>query len=81
MVSLNSDYFILLKNRDLNQIRLFAKTILPIHKIDNFVKLYKAQMSKNKHGYLLIDVDQDTDSKLMIRSNICNSAYEKAFLI
>jgi len=68
-ISLNAKYLVLLKNvRDINQFMFLARQVYP----ENSASLYKAYLdaTKRPHGYLLLDLSQDTDDRLRFRTDI-----------
>ena len=82
IIALNCTHVVLLRQRDLRQIVCFARTFLPSEKIDKFISLYKKEVLKKRHQYILIDFTSDFDGPLAIRSSIVNEdSYERAFLI
>ena len=73
-ISLNAKYIILLKNvRDKAQFTHLARQVLP----EDSQGLFKAylQATKRPHGYLLIDLAQDTDDRVRFRTNIFPCEY------
>jgi len=67
--SLNAKYLVLLKNaRDKNQFMFLACQVYP----ENSASLYKAYVdaTQRPHGYLLLDLSQDTDDRLRFRTDI-----------
>lgn len=68
-VSLNAHYMILFKNpRDASQIRCLAQQLFP-GKINYLLDAYK-QATSRPHGYLILDLKQDTPDNLRIVSDI-----------
>ena len=68
-ISLNAKYLVLLKNvRDKNQFIFLARQVYP----ENSASLYKAYLdaTQRPHGYLLLDLSQDTDDRLRFRTDI-----------
>jgi len=68
-ISLNAKYLVLLKNvRDKNQFVFLARQVYP----ENSASLYKAYLdaTQRPHGYLLLDLSQDTDDRLRFRTDI-----------
>ena len=80
-ISLNSTHFIILRMRDVNQIRYFAKTFLHKSKVETFVLVYKTYVERKQYGHLLVDFSKNSDSKLLLRSNISGPGYEKAIVL
>jgi hypothetical protein len=73
-ISLNAKYLILLKNvRDKNQFSHLARQLYP----ENRVSLYEAYLDATRlpHGYLVLDLAQDTDDLLRFRTNIFPEQY------
>lgn len=75
-IALNANYILLLRMRDLRQIKLFASSFLEQSKILQFLDLYSKYVTKRKYGYILIDYSKDVDSPLMLRTNIVNEDKE-----
>jgi len=68
-ISLNAKYLVLLKNvRDENQFMFLARQVYP----ENSASFYKAYLdvTQRPHGYLLLDLSQDTDDRLHLRTDI-----------
>jgi hypothetical protein len=68
-ISLNAKYIVVLKNvRDKNQFRHLARQVYP----ENSGSLYKAYLeaTERPHGYLVLDLSQDTNDLLRFRTNI-----------
>ena len=71
-VSLNANYFLILKNnRDKQQIRVFARQVSHGDS-QQFLEAY-ADATKNPFGYLLLDLKPDTPDHLRIRSRITSA--------
>lgn len=81
IISLNCNYFIITRCRDLNQLKIFARSFLQKEKCDGFVKVYEKYVQGKKYGYILIDFTQLYGSKLMFRTDIVGTSYEKVILI
>jgi len=68
-ISLNTDYFVIMKNkRDLKQIRTFGQQLCPDKPTWVIDSYYKA--IEQPYSYLLIDCHMKTPSILQLRSNI-----------
>ena len=81
-ISLNSTHVAILRNRDDRQITCFAKTFLPDSKIKQLLDLYKREVAKQKHKYILIDFTADVDTRLLIRNSLFGEhPYQKAYLL
>lgn len=66
---INSKYIVLLKNPpDKLQINTLAKQVFP-NNIKYFYESYE-DATKNPHGYLLLDLSQQTPDNLRLRTNI-----------
>ena len=73
-ISLNAKYIILLKNvRDKAQFTHLARQVLP----EDSQGLFEAYLdaTRRPHGYLLLDLAQDTDDRLRFRTNIFPSEH------
>jgi hypothetical protein len=73
-ISLNAKYLVLLKNvRDKNQFTHLARQVYP----ENSSSLYKAYLdaTQRHHGYLLLDLSQDSDDRIRFRTNVFPSEY------
>ena len=68
-LSLNSQYFLLMKNpRDLRSIMILASRMFPHHS-KFMVQAYKTATRKG-YGYLLVDFQQSTPEHIRLRSNM-----------
>lgn len=71
-VSLNANYFLILKNnRDKQQIRVFARQVSPGDPIQ-FLEAYEDATSK-PFGYILLDLKPDTPDHLRLRTRITSA--------
>lgn len=77
-LALNSTGIFLLKQRDLRQIKTFARTFLEKESVENFVKLYKNIISE-RYGYVYIDYTKPADNALALRGNLAGEGYEIAY--
>lgn len=80
-ISLNSTHFLILRLRDINQIRFSGKTFIPKEKIANFVSVYKTHVENVRFRPILIDFTQTSDSTYLIRVNIAGPSFEQVILI
>ena len=79
-IALNSSHYILMKNRDMNQVETLARQIFGKGKTREFVEIYKKAVSMNSFGYLLIDLAANTPEGLQLRTNIIGeSDYQSVF--
>ena len=69
-VSLNTTHFILMKQRDLNQIDVLARQVFGKSDSKKVVLVYKYIQKKYKWGHLLIDISQSSSENIELRSNI-----------
>jgi len=76
IISINTTHVILLRSRDIKQVRCFASSFLTDTQIESFIRLYKKWVMHEKFKYVLIDFTKDIDSPLAIRKNIVNEDYE-----
>jgi hypothetical protein len=68
-ISLNTHYMVIFKNpRDRAQFGYLARQILP--KSSNFLQEIYEDATKRPHGYILLDLKQDTPDSLRYRTNI-----------
>lgn len=68
-ISLNSSYIIYFKNpRDKTQIRYLARQVAPEN--PKFIEDAYRDATKNAHGYLMVDLKQNTDDMCRIKSNV-----------
>ena len=77
-ISLNAKYIVLLKNtRDKNQFTHLGHQVYP----EDSAGLYKAYLeaTTKPHGYLVLDLSQDTDDRLRFRNNIFADEVPPAF--
>lgn len=71
-ISLNSQYIVFFKNpRDMSQIIHLAKQMFP-HNTKHMQAAYKEATSK-PHGYLLVDLKQQTPDEIRLRSKVFES--------
>ena len=69
-ISLNASYIILFKNpRDINQISHLARQMFP-PKQSNFLQQAFRDATAIPHGYLFIDLKQETNELLRVRTGI-----------
>ena len=69
-MSLNSSYMVLFKNpRDINQISTFARQMYPRNQSNFLIEAFRDATSA-PHGYLLIDLRQETADLLRIRTGL-----------
>lgn len=69
-ISLNCSHYILLKNRDMNQIETLGRQLYGKGKGQDFVATYKRALTYNTYGYLLVDLGPKTPEQLQLRTNI-----------
>lgn len=68
-ISLNAQYLIIFKNpRDPNQFNVLARQLFPTN--SKFLIESFEEVCKRPHGYLLIDLNQGTETKNMIQTGI-----------
>ena len=70
-ISLNAKYIVIFKSvRDKNQFMYLARQVYP----ENSSSLYEQYLdaTRRPHGYLLLDLSQDTDDLLRFRTDIFN---------
>ena len=78
-ITLNSHYLVLFKNpRDASQITHLAKQMFPGN-IKILQESFKAATEK-PHGYLVIDLKQNTPDHLRLRTNIFPPEYQVVFI-
>ena len=71
-VSLNCNYFLLLKQRDLGQIETLGRQLYGREKSKLFLNAYKRAVTTRPYGYLLADLSISTPEELSLRSNIAD---------
>jgi hypothetical protein len=77
-ISLNAHYMVVFKNpRDVSQIMALAHQMYP-QRTKYFLEAYTAATAR-PHGYLVIDMKQETPDILRLRSSIFPSEEQKAF--
>lgn len=77
-ISLNSKYIVVFKNpRDKSQFFHLARQIYPENSSE-LLKIYK-EITQPPHGYLLIDLTQDTNDVLRFRADIFNRHFITCF--
>ena len=78
-ISLNSHYIVLFKNpRDASQITHLAKQMYPGN--IKFMQEAFHDATSDPHGYLLIDLKQDTPEHLRLRSRIFPGQHQWVYL-
>ena len=78
-ISLNAHYLVIFKNpRDVSQIIHLAKQMFP-GKTD-YLKSAFTQATKQAHGYMIIDCNQNTPETLRLRSNFFPGETQKVFV-
>ena len=71
---LNSQYVVLFKNpSDATQIAVIGRQMYP--KDPNFLPDVYSKVTKRPHGYVFIDLRQETDDDLRIRSNVLQKEF------
>jgi hypothetical protein len=79
-ISLNAHYMGLLKNpRDVSQIYSIAQQMFPRNST-YMLKVFAAATSENPHGYLLIDMKQQTPDRLRLISHIFPGEKQTVYL-
>lgn len=77
-ISLNSKYLVVFKNpRDRSQFQHLARQLYPENS-SALVRVYK-EATARPHGYLLIDLAQETPEIIRFRTNIFNANYTVCF--
>ena len=79
MCALNATHYILFRIRDITQVCRFSSSFIQKDLKEDFINLYKREVTGKKFGYLLLDYLVDPSSPLAIRNNIVESGYERAF--
>ena len=79
-ISLNASHIILLRVRDISQIKTLGGQIFgPGKPTNNFTSVYQELVSNKRYGYILIDLAPYGPPELRIRTNIVNEEmYETA---
>ena len=77
----NLTHLFLLRIRCLKQVTNFSRSFLTREQIDVFIEIYKKTVLKEKYRYIVIDYTKDFDSILMLRSDIFDEDYEKAYVL
>ena len=79
-ISLNASHIILLRVRDISQIKTIARQIFGSGKPTNeFASIYQELVSNKRYGYILLDLAPYGPSQLRVRTNIVGEeAYETA---
>ena len=79
-IAVNCSHYILMRNRDLNQIDVLGRQIFGKSKAKDFIEVYQRALTYNKYGYLLVDLSIDTPQELQLRTNIVGETpYEVVF--
>lgn len=80
-ISLNTSHYLLMKNRDHNQIETLARQIHGRERAKQVIDIYKNIVMRQPHGYLLLDLAVNTPEELQLRSNIVNETrFERVYL-
>ena len=77
-ISLNAKYIVIFKSiRDKNQFMYLARQVYP----ENSHSLYEQYLdaTKRPHGYLLLDLAQETNDLLRFRTDICNPNFNVVY--
>jgi hypothetical protein len=75
MRHLNSHYIVFFKNpRDKTQPSVLARQMFPGRPTSAFMQIFE-QATERPHGYLLIDLQQNTPSEIRLRTNIFPDEY------
>lgn len=81
-IALNTSHYVLMKNRDLNQIECLGRQLYGKGASKDFVEIYKNVVLSNTYGYLLCDVAANTPTALQLRSHILGETpCEKVYII
>lgn len=71
-ISLNCNYFLLLKQRDIGQVETLGRQLYGRERAKTFLTAYKRAVMEKPYGYLLADVAITTPEALSLRSNIAD---------
>jgi len=75
MRHLNSHYIVVFKNpRDKTQPSILARQMFPGRTAKQFAIMFE-KVTERPHGYLLIDLRQETPSEIRLRTNIFPEEY------
>ena len=78
-ISLNAHYMVLFKNpRDSSQISKLGQQMCP-HRSRDFIEAYRRATLK-PYGYLVVDLKQDTDEQLRLRTSVFPGEYQRVFV-
>ena len=69
-ISLNATHYLLLRQRDLNQIECLGRQIYGNKRSKDFLDIYKAAVKKQPYGYLLVDLSIKSHESHQFRTNI-----------
>jgi len=69
-ISLNCSHYILLKQRDLNQVQCLGRQLYGSSKAKEFVEIYKKCLQYQSYGYLLVDLGIKCSEDYQFRTNI-----------
>ena len=79
-ISLNAHYMVLFKNpRDYSQINKLGQQMFP-HRGKDFPEAYK-RATFEPYGYLLVDLKQDTDEEVRLRTYVFPGEYQKVYAL
>ena len=81
--SLNANYFLILKSRDVSQLTVLSRQIYGKNNSNKILDVYNYIVKKYKYPHLLIDVSGNTNENLEFRSHIIpspESAFQTVYL-
>lgn len=69
-IALNATHYILLRQRDMNQIECLGRQIYGKERAKEFLDIYKTALGIRDYGYLLVDLSTTSSVSHQFRSNI-----------
>ena len=69
-ISLNATHYLLLKQRDMNQIECLGRQIYGNKRSKDFLQIYQTAIKRQPYGYLLVDLSVKTTPAHQFRTNI-----------
>lgn len=81
-MSLNTHYFIIFRNpRDQTSFHYLARQIYPPPKSKHLIQAYQDATTSKAHSYLFLDLTQNTDDRLRVRTGILPTDQQIVYII
>ena len=79
-ISLNCSHYILLKQRDLQQIECLGRQLYGKEKAKQFTEIYRHAVLNRPYGHLLVDLSCTSDEKHQFRTNIADQSHSETVI-